>query len=76
MKKNLVLLVIRNNRRRQLKSSIPASELSAAYDAVVSERLYQRRPDAFALAVEACAIEVITLENAYREEADELYNVM
>jgi hypothetical protein len=42
-----------------LKSSIPASELSAAYDAVVSERLYQRRPDAFALAVEACAIEVL-----------------
>jgi len=76
MKKNLILQVILNNRARKLKSPIPASDLSAAYDAVVDQRLYQRRPDAFCLAVEACALEVITLENAYREEADELYNTM
>jgi len=76
MKKNLILQVIRNNRARKLKFPIPASELSAAYDAVVEQRLYQRRPDAFCLAVEACALEVITLEAAYRSEAEEIYNLV
>ena len=76
MKKNLILQVIRNNRARKLKFPIPASDLAAAYDAVVDQKLYQRRPDAFCLAVEACALEVITLEAAYRSEAEEIYNLV
>ena len=74
MKKELILLVIKRNRARKLKFPIPASELSAAYDAVVEQRLYQRRPDAFCLAVESMALEVIALEKAYRSEAQEIYN--
>ena len=76
MKKELILLVIKRNRARKLKFPIPASELSAAYDAVVEQRLYQRRPDAFCLALEACALEVIALEAAYRSEAEEIYNLV
>jgi hypothetical protein len=58
---------------RRLKFPIPAADLSAAYDEIVRQKLYQRRPDAFCLAVEDMALEVIMLENAYRSEAEELY---
>jgi len=74
MKKELILLVIKRNRARKLKFPIPVADLSAAYDELVSKKLYQRRPDAFCLAVESMALEVIALEKAYRSEAQEIYN--
>jgi hypothetical protein len=74
MKKEIILLVIKRNRSRRSKFSIPTTDLSAAYNELVSQKLYQRRPDAFCLAVEDMALEVIALENAYRSEAQEIYN--
>ena len=73
MKKDLILLVIKRNRSRRSKFPIPTTDLSAAYNELVSQKLYQRRPDAFCLAVEDMALEVIALENAYRSEAEEIY---